>query len=207
MREEALHPGWVQRPASLHRQLPQAEGLQIHRPRRLNKVILVAAEEEHERAPEEHDGRQQVRQPEADVALGVDHADLAREGASVDHQVEVQVDARDGGGGIDDDALAGLQGLNVGSILAVLLGDQGGDVGLETTRAHAHDDQTNGETRDRPAGVRDDAGNGRDDQDAVTDESDADREHDGAESAPVLVGHEGTRQGHDVCPEGIDCDS
>lgn len=39
----------------------------------------------------EHNGRESVGQPEADIFLGIGHADLADEGADVDHHIEVQV--------------------------------------------------------------------------------------------------------------------
>jgi hypothetical protein len=95
-------------------------------------VILVAAEEQDSRAAEVHHGGQEVGQPETDVFLRIHHADLAQDRANVDHHVEVQVDAGDGGRGINNHAVAVLEGLDVGDFFAVLLGDQGRDIGPDS---------------------------------------------------------------------------
>lgn len=124
-----IHSGRVERPPALHGQFPQTDGLGVDRAGRLDEVILVAAEEQHNRAAQVHDGGQEVRQPETDVFLRIHHADLAQDRANVDHHVEVQVDARDGGRGIDNHAVAVLESLDVGDFFAVLLGDQGRNIG------------------------------------------------------------------------------
>ena len=76
---------------------------------------------------------------------------------------------------------------------------------LETTRPHPHNHQTNREAGDRAAGARDNVGNGRNDQNRVTNESNGNRGEDSAETTPILVGHVCAHQGHDVGPELVDC--
>ena len=46
-----------------------------------------------------------------------------------------------------------------------------------------------------------DLGDGRHDQDGMSDESNGNGRKDGTESTPVLIGHKGTEQRHDVGPE------
>ena len=150
-----LQPGGVQRPATLHGQLPEPASLQIDGASGGHEVVFVAAEVQDRGAAHVHDGGEKVGQPEAHVALGIDHADLAQDGTNVDHHVEVQVNAGDGRNGIYNDALSRREGLDVRALLAILLGDEGRDVGsnlleligetawgnsLETTGTHTHDD-------------------------------------------------------------------
>lgn len=221
-----IHSGRVERPPALHGQFPQTDGLGVDRAGRLDEVILVAAEEQHNRAAQVHDGGQEVRQPETDVFLRIHHADLAQDRANVDHHVEVQVDARDGGRGIDNHAVAVLESLDVGDFFAVLLGDQGRNIGpdqsvpisnggktpqkkrgeglLETTGTHTHDKQTDREAGNGTIGVRNNRRQSRDDQDDMAQKGRGNGEHDGPESTPVLVSHVGTGQGHHVRPERVD---
>lgn len=177
-------------------------------------MILVAAEEQDAGAAEVHDRRQEVRQPEPDVFLRIHHADLAQDRTNVDHHVKIQINPGDGGRGIDNHALPVLESLDVRDILAVLLGDQGRNIGpsqsacdterrgegglLETTGTNTHDEQTDGEAGNGTVGARNNRRQGRDDQNDMTQERGGNGEHDGPESSPVLVSHVGTGQGHNV---------
>jgi hypothetical protein len=119
----------IERPAALHGQLPQEEGFGIHGAGRGVKLVARSAQEENGRAEAEHDGGKKVGEPETDVALGVNHTDLASQGAHIDHQVEVQIDARDCGSGVDNDALAVGLHSNIRFLVSILLCDQGRNIG------------------------------------------------------------------------------
>lgn len=83
----------VYRPLALGCQTPKLEGAHDNGTSRRGLVILVATEEENQRAQAEEDGGEQVRTPETDVLLDIDHGDLTGERTDVDEHVEVQEDA------------------------------------------------------------------------------------------------------------------
>ena len=152
----------------------------------------------------EHDGGQGVGEVEADVLLGVDHGDLADEGADVDEEVEPVVDALGGDGGVDDDALARLERLDKHVLLAELLDDEAADVGLEAAGADADDDDGDEQERQGGALPDDDGGNGRHDEHHVPAEVDAEGRRDGLVAAPFGVGDPGAEEGHEVLPELVE---
>lgn len=114
----------IPRPLLLHSKHPQLKRLPQHRPRRRRDRVLIPTQVQDKRTQTEHDRGQQESQPEPDVFLRVDHGDRARQGTDVDHAVEVQEDAGDGVGWVDDDALAGFgQLFDVRLSFFVLFGD------------------------------------------------------------------------------------
>ena len=130
----------VEGPAAFLGVEPEAEGFAEDGALRRGALVHVAAEIHDGGAQHEGEGWDHVGQPEADVALGVGHADLADERADVDAQVEVHVDARGGDGRVDDDALALFVGDDAHGGVRELFGDEGRDVGLEAAGPDAHDD-------------------------------------------------------------------
>jgi hypothetical protein len=112
--------------------------------------VELLSEDQDGRADEEDDRRQQVGQPEPDVFLGVDHADLSDQGPDVDKQVKVHEQPGRGESGVDED-LGPLAFFDDGSLTGDLLGDQGGDVGLEHSGTDSHDDDGDGEQSDDAA--------------------------------------------------------
>ena len=96
----------IDRPATLHGQTPDLEGLAVDGAGRRREHVDVLAEEQDHRGGAEHDGWAEEGQPESDVLLGVHHGDLAAQRADVDHEVEVMVDAGDGRSGVDNDTFA-----------------------------------------------------------------------------------------------------
>lgn len=75
---------------------------------------------------------------------------------------------------------------------------------LETTSSDSHDDQTNGEACDGATGTRNNTRNRRDDQNGMSDQGHCDGCKNGAESTPILIGHIGAGQWHDIGPELVD---
>lgn len=71
----------------------------------------------------------------------------------------------------------------------VLLGNERGDIGFESSDADTEDDKTDGEGRDGAIRMGDDGGNGGDDEDYVTDDCNEDGDLNGLVSPPILVGH------------------
>lgn len=120
---------WIESPSALHGETPQAECLGVYGASGRDQVVALSAEEQHCRAEAEHDGGKQVGQPEADIALCVDHADLARQRTDVDHQVEVQVDTGNGRRWVDNHSLSVTFNPDVGPLITVLLCNQRRDVG------------------------------------------------------------------------------
>jgi hypothetical protein len=56
---------------------------------RRGENVSLSAEDKDERADEEDDCRQKIREPEPNVFFGVDHADLTSKRADVDEHVEI----------------------------------------------------------------------------------------------------------------------
>lgn len=194
----------VQGPVTLHCQAPQLESLGVDRTTGRGEVVLVAANVKHGWAKTEHGSGKQEGQPESNVSLCVNHGDLTGQGSNVDHQVEVQVDTSHCRRWVHNHALPTGERRDIGLRLAVLFRDQRRNVGLETTCTHTHDDQTDSESSDRSIRTGDNLGDGRNNQDGVTNQCASNGGENGAESTPVLIGNPSTGQGHNVGPEGID---
>ncbi len=196
----------VERPSTFHGQNPELEGLGQYRTGRWPAGVFVTHQPHDGRAAEEQACWQHERQPEPYVSLGVHHADLAGESTDVDHQIEVHVDAGDGHGWVHNDAFPALLHFDVlfGVLGFILLGDERRDVGLEATSADAEDDETNTKAGNGAVGGGNDRGKRRDDEEDVADDGDEDGDLDGLEAAPVLIGHVGSDQWHEVSPHGIE---
>lgn len=98
----------IPRPLHFKCKHPQLKRFTKHRPRWRRKRILLPAEEQNSRTQTEHDRWQGEREPEPDIPFRVDHGDGPNQGANVDHAVEVEEDAGDGLGWVDDDSFAGF---------------------------------------------------------------------------------------------------
>ena len=182
---------WIHGPAALHGKTPKLEGLGEYGASGWSLGIFVAHQEHDSRATEEQESRQNERQPISNILFCIDHADLANQGANVDHEIEVHVNTGDGHRWIDNGSLATLFDLDVLSRMfrLVLFGDERRDVWFEASHADTEDDQADGEGSDGAIRVGDDRGEGGDDENYVTDDSNEDRDMDGFVSPPVLVGH------------------
>lgn len=106
--------------------------------------VELLADNKDRQSDDEHDGGKKVSEPEADVSLSVNHANLTNQGTDVDEEVEPVVDTGDSDGGVDNDALV-TTGLHAHLLLGNLLGDEWRDVGLECSRSETHDDETENE--------------------------------------------------------------
>jgi hypothetical protein len=89
---------------------------------------------------QEHEGRKSKGQPESDILLGVDHADLADQGSNIDEEVEVVVDSTLCDGRVDNNALSRWESLNDCVVERNLLDDQRRDVGFESSCSSPHND-------------------------------------------------------------------
>jgi hypothetical protein len=117
--------------------------------------VELLAENENGKSHDEHDGGDQVGEPETDVSLSVNHADLTNEGTDVDEEVEPVVNTGDSDSRVNNDTL-GTAGLNAHLLLGNLLGDKRGDVGLESSRSKTHDDESENKDTEGSVGVRQD---------------------------------------------------
>lgn len=102
----------------------------------------------------------------------VNHCKGASEGASVDEQVEVDVDTRCRGSGIHDLLLAVFPGAHIRFLVLVLFGDEGRDVGFETTSTNSHNNEA--DSKDTHGSIRldDNLRDCREDQDNVPNDGD-----------------------------------
>ncbi len=119
-----LRSNWVDGPATSHRQAPELERFGHDRASGLGMTVLISTQVEHHGAEAEHQRRQQIRQPEADVLLGIDHTNLSGEGTDVDHHIEVHEDAGHGHRRVHKYAFALVVGDDSHSCVLVLLGDE-----------------------------------------------------------------------------------
>ena len=86
----------------------------------------------------------------------------------------------------------------------VLLSNEWGDVGLETSDSDTHDDNTDGESCNSAAWVDNNWWNSGHDQDDVTDDGDEDGELNGHVATEILISDIGTEKWHNVRPEGVE---
>jgi hypothetical protein len=171
--------------------------------RRGCKNVEFLAEEENGEGDDEHDGRNEVCQPEANVALSVDHGNLTYKSTNVDEEVEVVVDAGNGRGGVDNDALA-LDRLNAHLFLGNLLGNEGRNVGLKSTSAGTHDQDTENKDAESSIGFIENRGSRRGDENQVTNLGKNDRVDNRLVATEIGIGDPGTKEGADVDPESVE---
>lgn len=132
--------GLVRRPGGFHgAPVDEAdphrfEGVGHDRPSGGPCDVELLAEDEDGETEAEGEQAHQVDRPEALVFLHEDGGDET-EGAEVDAPIEDHVDALKGDGGGLDDALAGLEGLDLEFGFGHLLGDEGGHVGFDASGA------------------------------------------------------------------------
>lgn len=119
----------IPRPLLPHCQSPQLKRLTQDRSRRRRDHVLVTAEVQDGRAEAEHERGQQIRKPESDIALRVDHGDRSNQCSNVVHGIEIVENTRDSLLWVDDDTLTSLwKDLDVRVSLPVLFSDEGRDV-------------------------------------------------------------------------------
>lgn len=105
---------------------------------RAHNVDLLS-KNEGERADQEHAEAEQEGSPKVDIAFHV-RGGQQRQTAKVDAEVEDHIDALDGNGGIDNDALASLfVGLHNHLTTPVLIGNKGCHVRFDTTGSETDD--------------------------------------------------------------------
>jgi hypothetical protein len=165
--------------------------------------VELLAEDKDGKSNDEHDGRDQVCEPETDVALSVDHADLTDKSTNVDEEVEPVVNAGNSDGGVDNDTLSAA-GLNAHLLLGNLLGDKRGDVGLESSSAETHDDESENENTKGGVRVGQHGWRSGGDENQVTNFSDQDRVQNSLEATEIGVGNPGSEKRADVDPEGVE---
>lgn len=177
--------------ASLNHHEDDAEGICDDRPLRRADDVDLATEDEDQRSDEEDTQTQEVSGPEIDVALHVRSGEES-ETADVDTEVEHHVDALDGDGRIYDDLLAGLIIVaNDHLSPLVLIGNQGGDVGLDTTGSETNDDNGYDEATEAGAVIQS-SWNRCAGQDEQTDHVDYAEDDDSVVFAKVLISNDGT---------------
>lgn len=152
--------------------------------------VRLAADDENGDTEVEHEEAHEEGSPEAAILL---HEGSGNQGqrAQVDAPIEDHVDALVGDGGVNDDSLAVLLRSNGHGAALVLVGNQGGNVGLDTTGTRADDDDGDNVTR-QTGSVSNGYGQRGRPQDNKTDPVDAAEEHDGLVLAEVLIRDDGT---------------
>lgn len=95
--------------------------------------VILLAEEQDCRAHAKDNRWQEVRQPEADVMLSVDHCQRTSQRADVNQQVKVDVDPSSGDSRINNLLLSMFVCSDIWPFILVLFSDEGRYVALETT--------------------------------------------------------------------------
>lgn len=136
--------------------------------------------------------------------LRVHHGEGTSERAHIDEEVKVDVDACSCRCGVDNLLAASFVGTHIGLGLAVLLGNEGRNVGLESSRADAHYHQANGEDGNGDFGVDNDGRNRRHDENNVAHEGGNVGVLNREVAAPVLIREVCAEQRGAVGPELVE---
>jgi hypothetical protein len=123
--------------------------------------------------------------------LDPDHGDLSSARTQVDTEVKVQEDTGVGHSGVNNDTLA-VALLNTHAAVVILLGKQGGDVGLEEAGADTQAEKTNDEGSEGSVRLDDDVGDGRDDEDNVGNGRDTNGQVESPETTHAGISNPGT---------------
>lgn len=167
------------------------------------ELVLALAEDQDRDGQHEEDEGNQESEVEADITFSKDHAKLTKQGTPVDEPVEPVVHAGGSDGGVDNDALALLL-LDAHGLFRKLLHDEGRNVGLEGSRSETGDEKTENEDTERRLLLLQNIGDGRDDEDGVTEFSNEDRVEDCLVATEVGIGNPSTEERADVDPERVE---
>lgn len=96
----------VHRPSALLSEEPDLHGLAENAALGWCENVNFAAKEHDGRTDAKHEGGEEIREPEADIFLRVDHGELTHKSPDVDEQVEPHVDTGGSHGGINNDPLS-----------------------------------------------------------------------------------------------------
>ena len=196
-------PG-VDAPAALVGKSKELHGAAKDGTGRRDTLVALATPEHDQGAEAEQDGRKGVREPETDVKLAVNHAELAGKSTDVDEEIEVVINPRSRKVRVNNDTLASGEGLDNHPGQVKLFNNQRVDVGLETTGTETHEDDTEREAGESSVRVLDNRRKTRHDEDDVTEDIDAERIADSLETSEVAVGDVGTEKGHGILPERVE---
>lgn len=131
--------------------------------------VVLLADEEDDGSNEEEDGRQKVGEPETNILLGVDHADLTDERTGVDHEVEVEENPSVCDRRINNNTLTGLlESHDSHSSVLNLFSEERRDVGFEETGTDSERNKSNNERSQGDIWVGDDRWSSGGDQDDVS---------------------------------------
>src|SRR5690242_6620544 len=202
--------------ASLDHLADHTEGVGNDRALRWANDVDLATEDKDERTDEEDAQTQQVSRPEVGITL---HVGSREEGqrTNVDalkmsalrmksewaqtYPIEDHVDTGDGDGRVNDDALARLLvGTNDHLATLVLIGNQGSDVGLDTTSSETDNNNSSDKTTKTGASLKSnrDRSQGKDEK---TDHVDTTEDDNGVVLSEVLISNDSTENGCDIAPE------
>lgn len=107
--------------------------------------IKLATKDKNDGADDEDTQTHQIGRPETNIALHIRSSEQ-RKRTNVDASIKDHIDTLDGDGGIDDDTLALLVTANSHPAATILIGNQGRNVGLDTTSANTNDNDSDDET-------------------------------------------------------------
>jgi len=177
-----------------------AEGVGNDRSLRRSDNVNLAAEDEDEQSDEEDAEAEQVGTPEVAVAFQVRGGEQ-RQRSGVDAPVEDHVNPLNSDRRVNDNLLASLViGANDHLSPLVLIGNQGRNVGLDTSSSETDDDNGNNVTSETGAVIQS-GRNGCAGEDDKTEDVDAAEDDDGVVLSKVLIGNDGTENGSNVAPE------
>lgn len=164
--------------------------------------VELLAEDQDSQTGAEHAEAEKIGGPEADIPLHVGSGQ-ERQTAEVDAKVEDHVDALDGDGRIQDDALSRRKSGKGHLTALVLICNQRSDVGLDTTGTQANDDDGGNEATQTSSMLQGDRQRGQE-QDQKTDDVDDAEENDGEVLSKVLVGNDGAQNWGDWSSQRTD---
>ena len=133
---------WVDGPSALASAEEELDGLGYNRSLWWCLAVTSASPPHDGWADEEDEGWQGEGQPETDILLSVDHAELPDQSTDVDEEVEIVVNTGLSDRWVNDNTLAGLESLDDQSLNWNLLDNEWRNVGLETTGSETHDNDT-----------------------------------------------------------------
>lgn len=165
---------------------------------RLDYVFVLAEKQCSETNQEEEEG-QKVGCPETNILLEFGGCDTGK-GSNVNHEVKDHVNPLNSGRRIDNDSLSALHRLDVGSRVLVLFGNQGRNIGFDSSSSKTNNNHGSDKTT-QSSSILNGNGQGGQEQDHCADNIDDGEVKDGPVLSKVLIRYNGSNNGGHIAPK------